>query len=446
MYKPVHIPEEVAETLGTPRREYQSITRHNLAQVPQIRRLCPERRFALRAVACVLPFRLNNYVVEELIDWERVPHDPIFQLTVPQRDMLPQDAFAEVAALLRRNRPQREVRALARRIHAELNPHPAGQMDENVPRLDSHPVDGMQHKYRETVLFFPTRGQLCHSFCTFCFRWPQFIGDPSLRFAANETRPLRQYLREHTEVTDVLITGGDPMTMSAADLRQCVAPLTAPAFEHVRNIRFGTKSLSFWPHRYVSDPDADDILRLFEDLVAAGKHVAVMAHFNHYQEMRTEVLRDAVRRIRATGAEIRSQSPLLHHINDDPRVWAEMWRRQVAMGIVPYYFFAARNTGARRYFQVPLVRAWEIYREAIRSVSGLCRTARGPSMSADPGKVEIQGVAEMNGEKVFVLRFLQARNPDWVQRPFFAAFDETAAWFDELRPAGGRKRFFFEED
>ncbi|MEE8119346.1 MAG: lysine 2,3-aminomutase, partial [Gammaproteobacteria bacterium] len=101
---------------------------------------------------------------------------------------------------------------------------------------------------------------------------------------------------------------------------------------------------------------------------------------------------------------------------------------------------------ARRYFELPLFRTWEIYRGAIQNVSGLGRTARGPSMSADPGKVEIQGIAEIRGEKVFVLRFLQGRNPDWVQRPFFARYNENATWLDDLEPAFGDARFFFEDE
>ncbi len=67
-------------------------------------------------------------------------------------------------------------------------------------------------------------------------------------------------------------------------------------------------------------------------------------------------------------------------------------------------------------------------------------------MSASPGKVEVQGVTELNGEKVFVLRFIQGRNADWVQRPFFAHYDEKATWLDQLKPAFGEQRFPFEEE
>ena len=106
-------------------------------------------------------------------------------------------------------------------------------------------------------------------------------------------------------------------------------------------------------------------------------------------------------------------------------------------GIVPYYMFIARDTGAQAYFNVPLVRAQKLYSEAIRSTSGLCRTARGPSMSCTPGKVEVTGVQEIMGQEAFVLRFLQCRDESWIGKVFFAKFDPKAVWFDDLEPLDG---------
>lgn len=67
-------------------------------------------------------------------------------------------------------------------------------------------------------------------------------------------------------------------------------------------------------------------------------------------------------------------------------------------------------------------------------------------MSATPGKVVIDAICELAGEKVFSLKFIQGRNPDWVGKPFFARFDPKATWFDQLRPAFGAKKFFFDTD
>jgi L-lysine 2,3-aminomutase len=234
--------------------------------------------------------------------------------------------------------------------------------------------------------------------------------------------------------------------MSAKILASYLEPLIQAGLPNLRRIRIGTKALAYWPYKFVSDDDTEDLLGLFRKVSDAGLHLALMAHFNHPRELEPDVVRVAIRRIRETGAEIRTQSPVLRHINDDPEVWARMWGMQVDLGCIPYYMFVARDTGAQHYFSVPLERAWQIFREAYQQVSGLCRTVRGPSMSANPGKIQLLGVSEAKGEKIFTLRFLQGRNPDWVQRPFFAAYDDKATWLDDLKPAFGEERFFFEEE
>jgi KamA family protein len=302
----------------------------------------------------------------------------MFRLVFPQPEMLAPEHFARIAGLLRSGADQAVVKAAAQEIRRQLNPHPAGQTTLNVPRIGNEFLKGAQHKYRETLLFFPSQGQTCHSYCSFCFRWAQFVENKDLRIASREVATLHEYLQCHHEVTDLLVTGGDPMVMKTSRLEEYLRPLTGREFDHVRTIRLGTKSLTFWPYRFVTDPDADDLLRLLSKLVRRGKHVAVMAHVEHGRELEGPVVRQAVRRILDTGAVIRTQAPVLRHINDDADVWASMWRTQVHMGMIPYYMFVARDTGARRYFELPLERAWQIYRDAIRQVSGLGRTARGP--------------------------------------------------------------------
>ncbi len=423
--------------------KYRAFTFQTYRQVPQLNALSDEEKFAIDVVGRVLPFRINNYVIDQLIDWENVPNDPIYRLTVPQRGMLLPDHFDAMAKLLRKGASAEQIRATANKIRLQLNPHPAGQLEYNVPTVNGIKLTGVQHKYRETLLFFPSQGQTCHAYCTFCFRWPQFVGMDELKFAMKETELLIEYIRQHPEVTDILFTGGDPMIMRSSALASYIEPLLA--IDHIHTIRIGTKALSYYPYRFTHDNDADDLMRLFEKVSASGKHLAIMAHFNHPQELRTRALEDAVARIRNTGAQIRTQSPLMRHINNDAQVWATMWRRQVDLGMIPYYMFLARDTGAQHYFAVPMVEAWQIFREAYQQVSGICRTVRGPSASATPGKIQVLGVSEINGQKVIALRFLQGRNPDWVHRPFFAEYDEKAVWVDELVPAFGEERFFFEE-
>ncbi len=425
-------------------KKYRNYILRNYNDLPQLSKLSEEEKEAVGIVGQVLPFKSNNYVVEELIDWNNVPNDPIYTLTFPRKEMLSKTNYTQVKKLLDDN----DTEGLKKKVHdirMKLNPNPAGQ-EHNVPVIDGIKLHGMQHKYRETVLFFPSQGQTCHAYCTFCFRWPQFSGMNELKFAMKEADLLHQYLHKHTKVSDVLFTGGDPLTAKAAIMSSYIEPLLTKEFEHIRNIRIGSKTLAYWPYRFTTDKDADDLLRLFEKVKKAGKTLAFQAHFNHPVELATDAQKEAAERILNTGAQIRTQSPVMHHINDDPMVWAAMWKEQVKQGMIPYYMFVARDTGSKSFFDVPLEKAWNIFRKAYRSVSGINRTVRGPSMSATPGKIQILGVTEVKGEKVFVLRFLQCRNPNLVDIPFFAKYDRKATWFDELKPAFGEKEFFFQKD
>ena len=418
----------------------------NIDEIPQLKYLSEKQRFAIKVVSNVLPFRTNNYVVEELIDWGNIPDDPIFQLTFMHKEMLADDQFYRMAKLLKSGVSSVKIKKTANEIRLQLNPHPAGQMIANIPSMEGTPVTGVQHKYRETALIFPSSGQTCHAYCTFCFRWAQFVGMNDLRFATDESNRFQDYLTKRKQITDVLLTGGDPMIMNLKNLKIYLEPFLKPAFDHIQTIRIGTKSVSYWPYKFVTDSEAKGILRLFEKIARAGKHLAIMGHFNHWKELSTEISRTAVRSIQNTGAQIRTQSPLIKHINDDPDIWARMWKEQVKLGCIPYYFFVERNTGAKNYFEIPLAKAYEIYRKAYNKVSGLSRTVRGPSMSSLPGKISIEGIAEIRGEKVFVLTLLQARNPDWCKRPFFAKFDLKATWLDQLKPAFGEKQFFYQDE
>jgi KamA family protein len=423
---------------------YRAYGRKHLEKIEPLNRLDSDILLDIKTASTVLPFHVNNYVIDNLIDWNNIPNDPIFQLTFPQRGMLDSWDFKLLRNLVANDAPQSVIKRMAQEIQSRMNPHPAGQMDLNVPAELSESSRGLQHKYRETVLFFPSQGQTCHAYCTYCFRWAQFSGLQSMRFASSEVDTLVNYIECHPDVTDVLLTGGDPMIMKTSILRRYIEPLLK--IEHLHTIRIGTKATSYWPQRFVTDKDADDLMRLFEEVVASGKHIALMAHYSHACELQTPIAKQAVQRIRSTGAVVRGQAPLIRHINDSALDWQNLWHEQVRLGIVPYYMFVERDTGPRNYFEVPLARAFDIFSTAYRHVSGLGRTVRGPSMSATPGKVLVDGIMEIGDEKVFMLKFLQARNPEWVNRVFAARFDPYACWLDDLVPAFGEEKFFFEDD
>ncbi|MBW2568470.1 MAG: lysine 2,3-aminomutase [Deltaproteobacteria bacterium] len=424
---------------------YKLYSRKNIDQIPQLKNLSKELLAGIKTVSTVLPFRVNNYVADQLIDWDNIPDDPIYQLTFPQPGMLERQDFERIRNLLGNNASKENIHNAAREIQMNLNPHPAGQMDLNVPKESGKTLNGIQHKYNETILFFPAQGQTCHAYCTYCFRWAQFIGLEHIRFASSNTDVLVDYLQNHPEVTDVLFTGGDPLFMQAKILRRYIEPLMKIRPGNLSTIRIGTKVPAYWPYRFLTDNDADDLMRLFEEVVGSGLHLSIMSHFTHYRELETPVTQAAIKRILNTGAVVRCQTPLVRHVNDNPAIWVKMWKNQVKLGTIPYYMFVVRNTGSKEYFKISLARAFNIFTEAYKQISGLCRTVRGPSMSANPGKVMIDGITEINGEKLFALKFIQARNMDWTNQIFFARYDEKACWLKELKPAFGEKEFFFNQ-
>lgn len=416
-------------------------TLNNFKSIPQMEDMPTDIIRDIEIVGSVLPFKSNSYVVDELIDWNAKDKDPMFTLTFPRREMLKPEHYDQMRTLFEAGATKEEIKEQALKIREELNPHPAGQRDKNIPTINGEKIEGMQHKYVQTALFFPREGQTCHAYCTFCFRWAQFIGDKDLKFAQKDAKLLADYLRSQPNLTDVLFTGGDPMVMPAKFFRTYIEEILD--IPHIKNIRIGSKSLTFWPYRYLTDKDAEEMLDVLK-LISSKKNLAFMAHFNHPAELKTEAMQHATKKIQEAGAVIRTQSPLLKNINDDPMVWKTMWEKQVDLQMIPYYMFVARDTGAQHYYAVELERAHEIFYKAYSQVSGIARTVRGPSMSAEPGKVQILGTMEINGEKYFSLSFIQGRNPEWVGKPFLAQYNPKAIWLNDLKPAFSEK-FIFED-
>jgi KamA family protein len=415
----------------------------NFKTIEQIKALGEEEIFEIELVARVFPFKTNNYVIEKLIDWKNFKTDPCFILNFPQRGMLKEEDHERLSHAIKNNADKKEIDNIVYEIRLGLNPDSSSQIF-NIPEFADEKIEGSQHKYKETMLFFPTQGQTCHAYCTFCFRWPQFSGLKEIKFATKEINQIIEYIKVHTEITDLLITGGDPMTMKSEFLEAYIDAVLDAEIPHLKTIRIGSKTLTYWPYRYLSDPDSEHILAIFKKIVDRGVNLSFMAHFNHINEMNTSECKQAVDKILATGAVIRTQSPILKNINDNPEIWRQMWRKQVNWGLIPYYMFIARDTGASNYFAISLEKAWQIFREAYSSVSGLARTVRGPSMSTKYGKIAINGLVEYKGEKIFVLSFIQSKKSEQVDIPFFAKYNAKAIWIDDLEPASSDK-FPFEE-
>ena len=117
------------ETVWNESPSIRSYTLANFRDIPQIQQLPEEKQFEMEVVGNVLPFKANNYVVEQLIDWNNIPDDPMFVLTFPQKGMLKPDHYAKMESVLKRGASKKEIADTANEISLQLNPHPAGQME-----------------------------------------------------------------------------------------------------------------------------------------------------------------------------------------------------------------------------------------------------------------------------------------------------------------------------
>lgn len=417
--------------------KYIAYNAKNFRKIEYLKYLDPQFIEDTEIVAKVLPFKTNNYIVDYLIDWENYETDPIYILTFPNKKMLLPEHFNQVKRAIHENVPEEELSKIINNIRLQLNPHPADQAT-NVPKLNDEALSGIQHKYRDIVLFFPSEGQSCHAHCTFCFRWPQFVKDLDLQFSMREIDLLIEYVRKNDHIHEILFTGGDPLIMSPRTIARYTDKIIEAKIPNLKTIRFGTKSLTFWPFTFLPlfNDEAEEMLNTFKRIVDNGYHLSIMAHFNHPNEMDNEIVQEAMRNIQKTGAIIRTQAPLLRTINDSSEIWSEMWTKQIGLGLVPYYMFVERETGPHEYYSVPLSRVYDIYQNAIKSSNSFAKTVTAPVMSARKGKVQILGKLEnpLDGQLYFILQYVRHRDHTKTYKPFLMHYDESSTWVDQLKP------------
>lgn len=408
----------------------------NFREIEYVKYLPEEVKHEIDIVSKVIPFKTNNYVVDYLIDWVNYETDPVYILNFPNKNMLRPERYEQLKRAIERNRPQKEVDDLIMKIRLEMNPHPAQQMT-NVPVMDGEELKGVQHKYRDIVLFFPSQGQTCHAHCTFCFRWPQFVKELDMKFSMREIGKVMDYIRRNPDVNEILFTGGDPLIMDPATISKYFDAILDNRPSNLKNIRFGTKSLTYWPFAFLPQfgEEGRELLDLFKRITDNGFHLAFMAHFNHPNELDNEVVQEAIYNVRQTGAEIRTQAPILNHINKSSMVWARMWKKQVSLGMIPYYMFIERETGPYNYFEIPLAEVYQIYQEAIRETGSFAKTVTGPVMSAAKGKAHIMGVVDnpADGNKYFMMQYVRHRDYRETFKPFFLEYNEEATWLNQLK-------------
>ena len=314
-----------------------------LTKIEQLDQLSQAEKAELKKVTDEFAFRSNDYYLS-LIDWND-PNDPIRTLIIPGLQELDE--------------------------WGRLDPS-----DEKTYCV----MPGLEHKYPSTALLLVSN--VCDGICRYCFRKRVFI-NPQNEYLRDLPAAI-QYIKQHPEITNVLLTGGDPLVLKPSKLENIIRELRD--IEHVQIIRIGTKIPAFNPSRIVGETALPEIIKKYS---TEQKRIYIMTHFIHPRELTTLAVK-AGGLLQQAGALIANQMPLIRGVNDNPEVLAELLAKLSFIGAIPYYIFQCRPALGNKAFTIPIEQGYEIVEQAKALVSGLAKRVRFV-MSHSTGKIEIIG-------------------------------------------------------
>ncbi|MCP4256626.1 MAG: KamA family radical SAM protein, partial [Planctomycetes bacterium] len=277
-------------------------------------------------------------------------------------------------------------------------------------------IPGLEHKYNSTALLLISN--VCEGICRYCFRKRVFIDKQNSYL--HDPAAAMQYITEHKEITNVLLTGGDPFALETSKLDNMIKQLRK--IEHVQIIRIGTKMPAFNPLRIIEDTA---LLEMISKYSTEQKKIYIMTHFDHPREL-TDVAIKSVNLLQKAGAVLANQTPLIRGVNSNPKALAELLGKLSFIGVVPYYIFQCRPAIGNKTYTVPIEEGYEIVEQAKSLVSGLAKRARY-TMSHTSGKIEILGKT-----KEFVyFKYHRAADDKNSGRCLVFKSNPNAYWFDD---------------
>ncbi|MCP4612757.1 MAG: KamA family radical SAM protein [Planctomycetes bacterium] len=350
-----------------------------LTSLELIEQLSKQEMTELKEVTDKFPFRSNRYYLS-LIDWND-PNDPIRTAIIPRIQEL--DEWGRL--------------------------DPSDEKSYTV-------MAGLEHKYNSTALLLVST--VCDGVCRYCFRKRIFIKAQNEHL--QDMPAAMQYIKEHCKITNVLLTGGDPLVLTTSKLENIIRQLRE--IEHVQIIRIGTKIPACNPYRIVDDLA---LLEMIKTYSTKQKRIYVMTHFIHPREL-TDLSVRAVSLLQKAGAVIANQMPLIAGVNDNPYVLAELLAGLSSIGAVPYYIFQCRPALGNKAYTVPIEQGYEIVEQAKSLVSGLAKRVRFV-MSHSTGKIEIVGKTE----KRIYFKYHRAANDQDSGRFLIFKRNPNACWLDD---------------
>lgn len=235
------------------------------------------------------------------------------------------------------------------------------EVNDPIGDIPYTPITGIVHRYTDRALLKVT--QLCAVYCRFCFR-KEMIGQNGESMSQNELDGAFDYIKNHTELWEIILTGGDPLILSINRLTNILMRLAD--IEHIQNIRIHTRIPIVSPEMIT-----DDLLHLFTELQNKNKSITIVIHANHANELTDEAAK-AIKRLQRNGIMLLSQSVMLKGINDNFETLEQLMRRFIAIGIKPYYLHQLDFARGTSHFRVPEEKAVSLIRELRLKLSGIC--------------------------------------------------------------------------
>ena len=390
------------------------------------------------------------------IDWNNYENDSMYNLIFPQPGMIAAD---EVKKYINADTVELRQRVVEE-YQKKTNPHD-GKQKLNKPWFindEGHLeiLQGCQHKYPPVKLIFDKTTQNCFAFCTYCFRHAQVRGDEDM-FVQVDVSQVHNYLRKHKEISDILITGGDGGFITYERLEEYVQPLMEdPELMHIKTIRFGSRAITFHPGLLLTNK-FKSILELWKKVIDSEIQVVWVAHLSTPRDILNPGTIAAIRRLKSYGITIKSQSPIMNHISlftdergkididKSAQNWIDLGNILAMVGVGFHSMYCARPTGEHQYFTAPLADISKIFNKIYKELASINRPSRYITMTSSSGKISLLGTAEINGEKVFALKFNEGRNMDWMDRVYFAKYDKVENTIEKLKPFGTDKHFYEDE-
>ncbi|MFH1331812.1 MAG: KamA family radical SAM protein [archaeon] len=274
---------------------------------------------------------------------------------------------------------EEEVRAVIKNYPAKINPYyfslikekgdpiwnqcvpTIQELEDTVgledPLREEGEVPGITHRYPDRVLFIISNQ--CAMYCRFCTR-KRKVGDPNKEIKWSDLQKGIEYIRNHPEVRDVVLSGGDPLLMDNKKLEKIIRLVRE--IKHVEIIRIGTRVPCALPQRI--DKELCDMLKKYHPIY-------VNTHFNHPSEI-TEEAKRACGMLADAGIPLGNQTVLLKGVNDNPEVLRELFKKLLTIRVKPYYLYQADMVKGTDHFRTKVEEGVEIIGKVIGHTSGLC--------------------------------------------------------------------------